>query len=282
MRYIKPGNASGRRQTPRARTPNRLNWWDFQRIPHMARYDFRTPRLFVDAPLSADATVALAREQANYLLNVLRLERGALVLVFNGRDGEWRASISAAGRRDGALAVEERTRDQPSDGDLHLLFAPLKHARLDYMVQKAVEMGASLLQPVITQHTQVTRVNTERMRANVIEAAEQCGILTLARVNEPVMFARGLEALPAEQLLIFCDEDAEVTDSVAALSGAAKHRGIALVIGPEGGFSDAEREALLRRQNVLRLSLGPRILRADTAAVAALALVQAVLGDWRT
>jgi 16S rRNA (uracil1498-N3)-methyltransferase len=150
------------------------------------------------------------------------------------------------------------------------------------MVQKAVEMGASLLQPVITQHTQVTRVNTERMRANVIEAAEQCGILTLARVNEPVMFARGLEALPAEQLLIFCDEDAEVTDSVAALSGAAKHRGIALVIGPEGGFSDAEREALLRRQNVLRLSLGPRILRADTAAVAALALVQAVLGDWRT
>jgi 16S rRNA (uracil1498-N3)-methyltransferase len=247
----------------------------------MARYDFRTPRLFVDAPLTAGATVALAREQANYLLNVLRLERGAPVLVFNGRDGEWRAAISAAGRRDSALAIEERTREQPADGDLHLLFAPLKHARLDYLVQKAVEMGASRLQAIITQHTQVTRVNTERMRANVIEAAEQCGILTLARVNEPAPFARAMEAVPAEQLLIFCDEDAELKDPLAALSGASAHRGIALLIGPEGGFSDAERELLLRRKNVLRLSLGARILRADTAAVAALAVVQAVLGDWR-
>jgi 16S rRNA (uracil1498-N3)-methyltransferase len=247
----------------------------------MARYDFRTPRLFVDAPLTAGATVALAREQANYLLNVLRLERGAPVLVFNGRDGEWRAAISAAGRRDSALAIEERTREQPADGDLHLLFAPLKHARLDYLVQKAVEMGASRLQAIITQHTQVTRVNTERMRANVIEAAEQCGILTLARVNEPAPFARAMEAVPAEQLLIFCDEDAELKDPLAALSGASEHPGIALVIGPEGGFSDGERELLLRRDHVLRLSLGPRILRADTAAVAALAVVQAVLGDWR-
>jgi 16S rRNA (uracil1498-N3)-methyltransferase len=247
----------------------------------MARYDFRSPRLFVDVPLSAGATVALAREQANYLLNVLRLERGAPVLVFNGRDGEWRASISAAGRRDAALAIKERMREQPNDGDLHLLFAPLKHARLDYMVQKAVEMGANLLQPVITQHTQVTRVNTERMRANVVEAAEQCGILTLARVNEPIPFARGLEALGADRLLIFCDEDAAVKDPIAALSGSSKHRGVALLIGPEGGFTEGEREALLTRQNVLRLSLGPRILRADTAAVAALAVVQAVLGDWR-
>ena len=247
----------------------------------MARYDFCTPRLFVDAPLSAGATVALAREQANYLINVLRLERGASVLVFNGRDGEWRASISAAGRRDSALAIDERIREQPDEGDLQLLFAPLKHARLDYMVQKTVEMGASVLQPVITQHTQVTRVNIERMRTNVIEAAEQCGILTLARVNEPAPFARAIDALAAEQVLVFCDEDAEVKDPASALSGAPAHRGIALLIGPEGGFSEGERELLLKRKNVLRLSLGPRILRADTAAVAALAVVQAVLGDWR-
>lgn len=246
----------------------------------MSRYDFRTPRLYVEVPLAASATVSLRREQANHLLNVLRLERGDAVLVFNGRDGEWRAHVSAAGKRDSALTLDERVREQPAPADLQFLFAPLKHARLDYLVQKAVEMGAGLLQPVITQHTQVARVNTDRMRANVVEAAQQCGILTLAEVAEPVPFARAFDALGDDRLLVFCDEDAEVKDPIAALKGAPPHRGLAVLIGPEGGFSENERELLLQRSNVLRLSLGPRILRADTAAVAALAVVQAVLGDW--
>lgn len=247
----------------------------------MPRYDFRTPRLFVDAPLRSGAQVPLAREQANYLLNVLRLERGGAVLVFNGRDGEWAATVSGTGKRDAALTAGERLREQPRLRDLQFLFAPLKHARLDYLVQKAVEMGASRLQPILTQHTQVARVNVERMRANAIEAAEQCGVLNIAEVAEPEKFERAIATLPRETLLVFCDEDAEVSDPVAALSAAPAHRGLAIVIGPEGGFSDAEREVLLKRANVLRLSLGPRILRADTAAVAALAVVQAVLGDWR-
>ncbi len=205
--------------------------------------------------------------------------------VFNGRDGEWRARLAGAGKK--ALAgIAERARAQTAAYDLHYLFAPLKHARLDYMVQKAVEMGVSRLQPVITRHTQAERVNLERMRANAIEAAEQCGILNVAEIAEPVK----LEAISAngvpERLLVFCDEDAEVKDPVAALS-AARGGGIAgplpvsVLIGPEGGFAVEERAALMQLPNVIRLALGPRILRADTAAVAALTLVQAVLGDWR-
>jgi 16S rRNA (uracil1498-N3)-methyltransferase len=158
------------------------------------------------------------------------------------------------------------------------LFAPIKHTRLDYMVQKAVEMGASLLRPVITRHTQVARVNLERMRSNVVEAAQQCGILNLAEVAEPADFA---EAVADDgRLLIFCDEHADVQDPVAALKAAPRLL-LSLIIGPEGGFSDDERAALMKRENVARIALGPRILRADTAAVAALAVVQAVLGDWR-
>jgi 16S rRNA (uracil1498-N3)-methyltransferase len=247
----------------------------------MPRYDFRTPRLYVDVPLAGGGEVPLERDRANYLLNVLRLEAGDAVLLFNGRDGEWVAEITASGRRGGALAVKERTRPQPAAGDLHLLFAPLKHARLDYLVQKAVEMGASRLQPTITRHTQVARVNLERMRANVIEAAEQCGVLTPAEVAEPLPFAAALDALAPERLVVFCDEDAEVRDPLAALAPLRPTAGIAVLIGPEGGFAEDERAVLLRRPNSARLSLGPRILRADTAAVAAMAVVQAVLGDWR-
>lgn len=247
----------------------------------MPRYDFRTPRLYVDAPLAAGAEVPLDRDRANYLLNVLRLTAGDAVLLFNGRDGEWVAALTGTGKRGSALAVEERTREQPRPADLDLLFAPLKHARLDYVVQKAVEMGAARLRPVITRHTQVARVNVERMRANVVEAAQQCGILTLAEVAEPVAFDAALGALTPERLVVFCDEDAEVKDPLAALAGAPAHEGVAVLIGPEGGFSDDERATLLRRPTIARISLGPRILRADTAAVAAMAVVQAVLGDWR-
>jgi 16S rRNA (uracil1498-N3)-methyltransferase len=247
----------------------------------MPRYDFRTPRIYLDAPLAEGAEVALDRDQANYLRNVLRLGQGDAVLAFNGRDGEWRAELSGSGKRALAVVAKERARAQPPPGDLHFLFAPLKHARLDYLVQKAVEMGASRLQPVITRHTQVTRVNTTRMRANVIEAAEQCGILSVPEVAEPMAFARVTEGAGSGRLLVFCDEDADVKDPVAALAAAPAGLPLSVLIGPEGGFADDERAALLKRPNVVRLTLGPRILRADTAGVAALALVQAVRGDWR-
>ena len=246
----------------------------------MPQHDFRSPRLFVDAPLSAGASVALDRDQTNYLGNVLRLSSGASVLAFNGRDGEWQAEI-AGRKRPETLAVVRQTRPQDRLGDLTYVFAPLKHARLDYIVQKAVEMGVSRLQPVTTSHTQVSRLNLERMTANVIEAAEQCGILSLAAVAAPIALTRYLGERDAQRLLVFCDEAAEITDPVVALKGAGTGQaGVDVLIGPEGGFAEEERDLLLRQPRTLRLCLGPRILRADTAGVAALALVQAALGDW--
>jgi 16S rRNA (uracil1498-N3)-methyltransferase len=246
----------------------------------MPQLDFRQPRLFVDTALAAGETVALERNQSNYLGNVLRLSAGGTILVFNGRDGEWQASISGRKRPD-SLTIVARTRPQDRLPDLAYVFAPLKHARLDYMVQKAVEMGASSLQPVLTRFTQVSRVNGERMRANVIEAAEQCGILSIADVAEPVTLDRYLSARAGQRLLVFCDEATEAENPIRALQGGlAAANGIDILIGPEGGFAEDERAVLLRQPQILRLSLGPRILRADTAGVAALALVQAVLGDW--
>ena len=246
----------------------------------MTLYDFRAPRLFVDAPLAAGATVVLARDQSNYLGNVLRLAAGATVLVFNGRDGEWRAAISGRKRAD-TLEILNPVRPQDHLRDLAYVFAPLKHARLDYMVQKAVEMGASRLQPVMTRFTQAARVNVDRMRANVVEAADQCGILTLSSVAEPVSLDKFLTQRELQRLLVFCDEAAEQAGPLPALERVGtKGQGIDVLVGPEGGFAEEERSLLLRQPSILRLSLGPRILRADTAAVAALALVQAALGDW--
>jgi 16S rRNA (uracil1498-N3)-methyltransferase len=250
----------------------------------MARYDFRTPRLYVDAALAPGAAVALSPSQANYLLNVLRLKARDGVLIFNGREGEWRATLAPAGKRGASLSVDAQAREQEGRTDLHYLFAPLKHARLDYMVQKAVELGASRLQPVITRHTQVARVNLERMRANAVEAAEQCGILTVPDIYEPLPLNGAIQQLEAERVLIFCDEGAEQPDPVAALANVRNEPPppVAVLVGPEGGFAEEERTALLQRDNLVRLLLGPRIMRADTAAVAALALVQSVLGDWRS
>jgi 16S rRNA (uracil1498-N3)-methyltransferase len=248
----------------------------------LALYDFAAPRLFVDAPLAPAARVALERAQANYLLNVLRLKAGDTVLVFNGRDGEWRASVAVEGRKAADLSVLEQTRAQPEPLDLVYLFAPLKHARLDYMVQKAVEMGAGALKPVFTRRTQASRVNLERMRANVVEAAEQCGIVSLPAVLADEDLEAALAALEPDRLLVFADEDAPLASPLAALeqerSAAAK---LAVLVGPEGGFTEEERARILAHPRVVRVSLGPRILRADTAAVALLALAQAVLGDWR-
>jgi 16S rRNA (uracil1498-N3)-methyltransferase len=246
----------------------------------MAAYDFRKVRLHVEGPLQAGALVALDKRQAHYLRVVLRLKPGDSIPVFNGRDGEWAAQIMVR-KRATSLRVAAKTREQTAAVDLHYVFAPLKAARLDYMVQKAAEMGAAKLQPVLTRHGQVTRVNISRMRANAIEAAEQCGILVVPEIAEPVALSRLIAERDRARFMIFCDEEAEVANPLAALRAVPPHSPLAVLVGPERGFAEEERAALLELPNLVRLALGPRILRADTAAVAALALVQAVLGDWR-
>lgn len=247
----------------------------------MSRYDFAAQRLFVSDPLAAGASVACTAEQANYLRNVLRLKAGDAILAFNGRDGEWRAEIADAGKRTTALRILEQTRAQEGGPDIDYLFAPLKRSRLDYMVQKATEMGVARLRPVLTRRTTPERVNLERLQANGIEAAEQCGILRVPEVLAPQKLERVVADWEAHRTLIFCDEDSEAPDPLGAL--ARLERGaLALLVGPEGGFDSQERDLLTSQPFVVRLSLGPRILRADTAAVAALALLNATLGDWAT
>jgi 16S rRNA (uracil1498-N3)-methyltransferase len=248
------------------------------------RYDFSAQRLFVEEALAAQREFALGPSQANYLLSVLRKRAGDQILVFNGADGEWLAEIGNASKRGAGLLILQQTRAQENGPDIDYCFAPLKHARLDYMVQKAVEMGARRLMPVLTKRTQVSRINLVRMRANAIEAAEQCGILAVPEIKQETSLSSYLAQRTSDRLLVFCDEEAEAADPVAALRVAKAKLGnasaLALLIGPEGGFDPAEREALIAAANVLPISLGPRILRADTAAVAGLALLQAVLGDW--
>ncbi len=246
----------------------------------MSRTDFRTPRLYVSQDLATDAEVKLDPQQTNYLVNVLRLGAGARVLLFNGRDGEFSASLGPSSRKAALLAVGARTRAQETPPDVDYLFAPLKHARLDYMAQKAIEMGARRLRPVITRHTQVSRVNLERLEANAIEACEQCGVIWIPEIAPVEPLAEALKRWPPERLLVFCDEEAGQASPLDALGTARADGGVGLLIGPEGGFDDDERAAILSAPRVLRLSLGPRILRADTAAVAALTLIQATLGDW--
>ena len=247
----------------------------------MARVDFTTPRLYLDHDLREGMSAALARAEAHYLVDVLRLGAGARVLAFNGRDGEFAASLAEVGRRSATLSIGARLRGQERPPDVDYLFAPLKRARLDYVAQKAVEMGARRLRPVVTRRTQATRVNLERLRANAREAAEQCGAIWLPEVDAPAPLANVLADWPAERLLAFCDEEAPLANPIAALASVAPSGGVSLLIGPEGGFDDDERAAILRLPRVLRLSLGPRVLRADTAAVAALALIQSRYGDWR-
>jgi len=246
----------------------------------MARYDFTAQRLYVEADLVEGAAVACSAEQANYLRRVLRLKGGDSVLVFNGRDGEWRAQLIEKAKRGAALGLQAQVRPQEGGPDIDYLFAPLKRARLDYMVQKATEMGVARLRPVVTRRTISERINLERMRANAIEAAEQCGILRIPEVHAPQKLESAIAGWDAGRPLVFCDEGSELSDPLAALAGL-KPGPVALLIGPEGGFEEAERARLVALPFVTRLSLGPRILRADTAAVAALAIVNAALGDWR-
>lgn len=245
----------------------------------MAIRDLTSERLFVSGDLAAGAEIVLGEDQAHYLIHVLRLGPGARLLVFNGRDGEWAAEISQAKKRGAALKVLDQTRAQENGPDIDYLFAPLKRARLDYMVQKATEMGVGRLRPVITDRTIAERVNGERMAANAIEAAEQCGILRVPEVVAPLALEKVLDGWGSDRPLIFCDEGHERRDPLRTLAGLPRGP-LAVLIGPEGGFSERERERLLRLPFVTPLALGPRIMRADTAAVAALALVNAVLGDW--
>lgn len=249
----------------------------------MAIHDFTSQRLFVDAPLATGASIAGSEDQANYLMNVLRLHPGSEVLLFNGRDGEWRAEITDCGKRRVTLKAREQVRPQTAGPDIDYLFAPLKRSRLDYMVQKAVEMGVARLRPVMTMRTIAERVNLDRMRANVLEAAEQCGILRIPEIKPVQKLARVISEWDASRHLVFCDEEATVTNPVdilrARLSGRTSPR-LAVIVGPEGGFDPEERRLLQSAPYTIPISLGPRVLRADTAAVAALAVVNAAAGDW--
>ncbi|WP_267552883.1 16S rRNA (uracil(1498)-N(3))-methyltransferase [Rhizobium rhizogenes] len=243
------------------------------------RANFRMQRLFVTSDIKAGLAIEADQDQFNYLANVLRMEDGAELLVFNGRDGEWKVSLSFPSRKRILLTPIEETRPQPAPSDLHYLFAPLKVGRLDYLVQKAVEMGAGLLQPVMTQHVQGKITNLDKVKANVIEAAEQCGILGIPDVAEPVKLADLLARWPAERRIIYCDEG-DAGQNPLPLLAKVKEKHLALLVGPEGGFSDEERALLRSLDFVTAIPLGPRILRADTAAVAAMAVIQAAIGDW--
>ena len=237
-----------------------------------------TPRLFVDQPLSEGAELPLSREQGHYLVHVLRLTSGDPLRVFNGRHGEWLAYLATAGKKAVTLRCEKRLADVSPPPDIDYIFAPLKHARLDYVVQKAAELGARRLRPVLTARTIAERVNLERMRANVIEAAEQCNLVFVPEVLEPEKLEPLLANWERGRALIYCDETARIANPIAALQGLAPPA--AVLIGPEGGFTDGEKALLTSCAFVTAISLGPRIMRADTAAVAALTLAQAAFGDW--
>jgi 16S rRNA (uracil1498-N3)-methyltransferase len=249
----------------------------------MPRTHTSFPRLYVEPDLASDATIVLGREQANYVVNVMRMKPGDGVVLFNGRDGAWLSKLADAGKRAASLTLTLQIAHQTPPGDIWYGFAPLKSSRLDYVVQKATEMGAGIIQPVITRFTQVHRLKTDKLVANVIEAAEQCEVLSVPRVEQEIALPELLSTwreVHGLRRLIVADEGAASSSPVEQLEWL-EGLPVGLLIGPEGGFADEERALLLAQPFVIPISLGPRILRADTAAVAALALVQAIIGDWR-
>ncbi len=241
------------------------------------------PRLYVEQPLGQGKAITLGREQTNYLIAVMRMKAGDSVIVFNGRDGAWLAKVADPHRKAAVLELVVQTAHQTPPSDLWYGFAPLKTGRLDYVIQKATEMGAGIIQPVVTRFTQVSRLKPEKLIAHAIEAAEQCEVLSIPRIEPEI----GLETLLVGwrskhglRRLLVCDEAAPSASPIEQL-GWLDGLPVGLLVGPEGGFADEERALLLAQPFVIPISLGPRILRADTAAVAALALVQATIGDWR-
>jgi 16S rRNA (uracil1498-N3)-methyltransferase len=237
-----------------------------------------TPRICVEMALSEGADLVLPPAQGHYLANVMRLKQGDAAVLFNGRDGEWLAYITGLGKNKVSLRLERKTADVKPPPDIDYIFAPLKHARLDYLVQKATELGARRLRPVITQRTIAGRVNLERMKANAAEAAEQCNLVFVPEVFEPQPFSKVIADWSPERRLIYCDERAANANPHKALAGIAPPA--AVLVGPEGGFTPEERDLLVRQPFVTAISLGPRIMRADTVAIAALAILQSAIGDW--
>ena len=235
-------------------------------------------RLFVEHPLGEGQSVPLSREQAHYLFGVMRLAVGGSVLAFNGQDGEWLALVEEAGKRGGLLKVEKQTRPQANPPDLWLLFAPIKKARTDFIVEKAAEMGAARILPVQTDYTNSERIRQDRLQAHAVEAAEQCGGTFVPEVADLQKLDRLLANWPEGRQLMFCDE--ALAGSSSALTGGLASEPWAILIGPEGGFSEAERTRLAALPFAQAIALGPRILRADTAAVAAMTVWQQALGDW--
>lgn len=240
-------------------------------------------RLFVEAPLPGRGTLALEKEQSHYLANVMRQKVGDKAVLFNGTDGEWSAEVVSVEKRSVSLRILEKTRDQVPEPNLTLAFAPIKKARLDFMAQKATELGAAHLHPIFTRRTIVDRVKTERLHANAIEAAEQCERLNVPEIHEAVKLDKFLSTLSNDTMIMFCDEDKSgktAHNALIDLPDDLKTRPWVVLIGPEGGFDDTERAAIRKRDNTVVVSLGPRVLRADTAAMAALSLWQSAIGDW--
>lgn len=252
----------------------------------MAKSSGRVPRLYIDAPLAEGACVPLSADHVHYLGTVLRLESGSAVYVFNTAAGEWSGVFSPSTKRSGTLQITHQRHPPAPPQALTLLFAPIKRARTEIIVEKATEMGCAAIRPVITDYTQHERFNLERLASISIEAAEQCELRSIPTLTPAAPLDQALDALAPETRLVFCDETLEGADPVATLQSLPKSDPpppCAILIGPEGGFSPDERARLrARTAPTVILSLGPRILRADTAAVAALTLISAQLGDWRT
>jgi len=240
-------------------------------------------RLFVAGDLAAGADIVLGREQSHYLANVMRAGAGDAVSLFNGRDGEWSSDVVSPGKRAVELRVGARLRPQTPEPDLWLAFAPIKRGRIDFVAAKATELGVARLIPVMTAHTRMSRVNTGRLRANAIEAAEQCERMTVPEVSEPVAFEALLADWPVGRRLLVGDETGggRPIAAVARDIAAGANQPCAVLVGPEGGFSAAELDALGNLPFVIKIGLGPRVMRADTAAIAALSVIQAIAGDWR-